>query len=565
MATTATLNPTNLLFVNSGNQESKITSGSGFFRFDGASASDAVTLRNVGDATSADHALNKSQHDAAVTAASAARTAMAASLTTAYQAADSTLQSNIDSEAAARSSGDTTLQSNLDAVEAAATAARAALSTSITSAFQAADTTLQSNIDAEAASRVAADQSATAARASMASDISSNTSAIAAETTARVSAVAAAVSTAAADATAKVASEATLRANGDAQTLVDSKAYTDAEVATASAAANSYTDGRVDALASGVSWKDSCVVITKQALPACAYDAAAGTLTGSAAALLTIDSVTPAVGERVLVNSQASKKHNGIYQVTANAANATFVLTRTSDANTSDSLSSAAVFVTQGSQSESAFILVGDGVVLNTSDISFTIMSSPGTYSGAGAVSIDSAKVISIAPLGIQNSMLAADCVDSSKLADDCTGTEHLQDDCVTSAQMADNSVLDAACAFTDVSCATVTASGVVQAVSYTATSDERLKTMVEDLDPAESCEMVKKFRTCKYRFTERPHEDRMGTIAQSLMENGLDTFVRVDEDKPDKMMSVNYIDYIAVLSCGLKSALERIEQLEAQ
>ena len=73
MATTATLNPTNLLFVNGGNQESKITTGSGFFRFDGASAAAAVTLRNIGNASAADHAVNKSQLDSSVTAATAAR------------------------------------------------------------------------------------------------------------------------------------------------------------------------------------------------------------------------------------------------------------------------------------------------------------------------------------------------------------------------------------------------------------------------------------------------------------------------------------------------------------
>ena len=348
MATTATLNPTNLLFVNGGNQESKITTGSGFFRFDGASAAAAVTLRNIGNASAADHAVNKSQLDSSVTAATAARSTLSSTLTTAFQAADATLQSNIDAEAAARVSSDNTLQSNVDACLVSAKAYT------------------DSELATETAARIAADNAATTARGTMSTNISGNTSAIAAESTARAAAVSAAQTAAAADATSKVAAEATLRANGDAATLVDAKAYTDAEVASATTACNAYADGKVDALASGVSWKDACVVIAQQALPACVYDGSALTLTASATGLLTIDSVSPSVGDRVLVNGQASKKQNGIYEVSTNAANATFVLTRPADANTSAALGSAAVFITQGSQSESAFILVGDGVVLNT-------------------------------------------------------------------------------------------------------------------------------------------------------------------------------------------------------
>jgi len=60
----------------------------------------------------------------------------------ALEAADATLQSNIDAEATARAAADSTLQSNIDA-EATTRAA--------------ADATLQSNIDAEASTRAAAD------------------------------------------------------------------------------------------------------------------------------------------------------------------------------------------------------------------------------------------------------------------------------------------------------------------------------------------------------------------------------------------------------------------------
>ena len=82
-----------------------------------------------------------------------ARIAADSAESAARQAADSTLQSNIDAEATSRSDADAALQSNIDVEEAARVAADSAEST----ARQAADSTLQSNIDAEATSRSDAD------------------------------------------------------------------------------------------------------------------------------------------------------------------------------------------------------------------------------------------------------------------------------------------------------------------------------------------------------------------------------------------------------------------------
>jgi hypothetical protein len=100
---------------------------------------------------------------------------------TALQAADATLQSNIDAEEAARiaadsalqtqitnndtditalQAADTTLQNNIDAEEAARIAADTTLQTNITAEATTranADTTLQTNIDTEEAARIAAD------------------------------------------------------------------------------------------------------------------------------------------------------------------------------------------------------------------------------------------------------------------------------------------------------------------------------------------------------------------------------------------------------------------------
>lgn len=95
-------------------------------------------ITNLADGTAPTDAVNKGQVDAADTTLQNNIDAEAAT----RAAADTTLQNNIDSEAATRAAADTTLQTNID-TEAATRAA--------------ADTTLQNNIDAEAATRAAAD------------------------------------------------------------------------------------------------------------------------------------------------------------------------------------------------------------------------------------------------------------------------------------------------------------------------------------------------------------------------------------------------------------------------
>ena len=79
---------------------------------------------------------------------------------TALQAADVTLQNNIDAEASTRSSADTTLQGNIDTEEAARIAADSTLQGNISSEASTrlnADDALQANIDAEESARIAAD------------------------------------------------------------------------------------------------------------------------------------------------------------------------------------------------------------------------------------------------------------------------------------------------------------------------------------------------------------------------------------------------------------------------
>ena len=153
-------------------------------------------------------------------AANAHTDASVAAEAAARAAADTTLQSNIDAEAVARAQGDINTLAAANTYTDASVAAEAA-------ARAAADTTLQSNIDAEAAARAQGDIDTLAA---------ANT-----YTTAQVAAEAAARSAADTTLQSNIDAEAAARAQGDIDTLAAANTYTDAQVA-AEAAARSAAD-----------------------------------------------------------------------------------------------------------------------------------------------------------------------------------------------------------------------------------------------------------------------------------------------------------------------------------
>jgi hypothetical protein len=115
------------------------------------------------------------------------------------------------------------------------------------------------------------------------------------------------------------------------------------QITTAPSSANDLVNkSYVDSIAAGLTFHSACNLATTTALPTVTYSngssGVGATLTASANGALTVDSVTPSVGNRILVKDQASALQNGVYTVTTVGDGSTpFLLTRATDMNTSGS------------------------------------------------------------------------------------------------------------------------------------------------------------------------------------------------------------------------------------
>lgn len=133
------------------------------------------------------------------------------------------------------------------------------------------------------------------------------------------------------------------------------------------------TKSYVDAIVAGFGdFKDSVRVATTVNLAATRVG---NVLTADANGALSVDGVSPAVGNRVLVKNQTTGADNGIYTVTATGDGSNpFVLTRATDADASTEVTAGMyVFVTEGTtQEDTAWILAtNDTITLNTTSLSF--------------------------------------------------------------------------------------------------------------------------------------------------------------------------------------------------
>lgn len=149
---------------------------------------------------------------------------------------------------------------------------------------------------------------------------------------------------------------------------------------TATAATDAVTKSYVDGLAQGFKAKAAVRVATTAALPTNTYSALA--LTATANGALTVDTVTPSIGDRILVKNEATGSHNGIYDVTdPGDASHPYILTRASDMDASAEILGAYTFVSDGAVPPSGnktkgFVVVGAGpFTLDTTAIPWTQVS----------------------------------------------------------------------------------------------------------------------------------------------------------------------------------------------
>lgn len=130
-------------------------------------------------------------------------------------------------------------------------------------------------------------------------------------------------------------------------------------------------------------FKASVKVATDGALAA--YTRVSNTITANAnGALANVDGVAMVVGDRLLLKDGAAGADNGIWEVTQlGSAGDPFILDRTSDADTSQKVSSGEIVpVSEGtSNADQLFMLVtNDPIVLNTTALVFVKLSSAGGH-----------------------------------------------------------------------------------------------------------------------------------------------------------------------------------------
>jgi hypothetical protein len=177
-----------------------------------------------------------------------------------------------------------------------------------------------------------------------------------------------------------------------------------------SAAQDAATKNYVDTVAQGLNTHDAVTVATSAALTASytagTTDASGGlgigaSLTATSNTSLTIDNVSVAVNDRVLVKNQSTSTQNGIYVVTASGSGSTpWVLVRAEDSNNSIAGEMSVgdfIFVISGSvggstgwvlNSASTSGTPAKAIKIGTDNVTYTQFSGQGTYTAGNGISI---------------------------------------------------------------------------------------------------------------------------------------------------------------------------------
>lgn len=154
-------------------------------------------------------------------------------------------------------------------------------------------------------------------------------------------------------------------------------------------ATDATTKQYVDSVANGLSWKTS--VLT----------ASTANIDLTTGGLLTIDGVTVADGDRVLVKDQTLPAENGIYIAHAGS------WTRSTDMDSTtpiNEINGAAVFVEQGSTwADTAWVQVANVVTLGTDPIIWSQFAGPGSYTAGNGLQLIGNQFSLVSPVSIAN------------------------------------------------------------------------------------------------------------------------------------------------------------------
>lgn len=154
-------------------------------------------------------------------------------------------------------------------------------------------------------------------------------------------------------------------------------------VADPSVGTDAATKQYVDNASAGLAWKQSVRVATT----------ANGALATAFANGQSIDGVTLATGNRILIKNQTTGTENGIYTVNASGAP-----TRATDADTAAELRSATVFVEEGStQSDTAWNQTADNITIGTTALTFVRFGAGQAYTGSNGVAVTGNNITAVA------------------------------------------------------------------------------------------------------------------------------------------------------------------------
>lgn len=199
----------------------------------------------------------------------------------------------------------------------------------------------------------------------------------------------------------------------------------------------------VDAAIQGLKWKAPARV-------------ALATNVNLAAPGATLDGVTMAGGDRVLLTGQTTASQNGLYTWVS----ALTSMGRSTDADTSAEVAGMAALVDEGTYTKRWFFLPLTTLTLGTTSLSFVEMGDIADITaGAGLQRVGN--VISVATGGITDAMHAADSITAASIAANAIGASELADNAVDTAAIAAGAVTDTKIAADTITAASIAANAI--------------------------------------------------------------------------------------------------------